>query len=130
MSKSLNYLYTNYGNSFAPANKNKWAAQDYGPLYLAAGYPSSNTVFNTGGSFNLGGYRDAEADKLIDASTFGADSGALSAEVSRLGKDLPVLYFPTPHTLVVWKKSLSGPPSSFSSLLSFLYTPELWYFHN
>lgn len=130
VSKSLNYLYTNYGNSFAPANKNKWAAQDYGPLYLAAGYPSSNTVFNTGGSFNLGGYRDAEADRLIDASTFGADSRALSAEVTHLGKDLPVLYFPTPHTLVVWKNTLSGPPSSFSSLLSYLYTPELWYFHN
>ncbi|MFE7108215.1 ABC transporter substrate-binding protein [Streptomyces sp. NPDC057575] len=127
--KSLNYLYSNYGNSFAPANKNKWAAQDYGPLYLAGGYPSSNTVFNTGGSFNLGGYHDAEADKLIKASTFGADSGALAAEVTRLGKDLPVLYFPTPHTLVVWKDSLSGPPKSFQSLLSFLYTPELWYYH-
>ncbi|MEE1774034.1 ABC transporter substrate-binding protein [Streptomyces sp. JV185] len=127
--KSLNYLYSNYGNSFAPANKNKWAAQDYGPLYLAAGYPSSNTVFNTGGSFNLGGYRDAEADKSINASTFGADSGALADEVTYLGKELPVLYFPTPHTLVVWKDSLSGPPASFQSLLSFLYTPELWYFH-
>ncbi|MEU9320220.1 ABC transporter substrate-binding protein [Streptomyces sp. NPDC048295] len=127
--KSLNYLYSNYGNSFAPANKDKWAAQDYGPLYLAAGYPSSNTVFNTGGSFNLGGYRDAEGDKLINASTFGADSGALADEVTHLGEDLPVLYFPTPHTLVVWKDSLSGPPASFRSLLSFLYTPELWYFH-
>ncbi|MFE2040548.1 ABC transporter substrate-binding protein [Streptomyces sp. NPDC059477] len=126
--KSLNYLYTNYGNSFAPANKDKWAAQDYGPLYLAAGYPSSNTVFNTGGSFNLGGYRNAEVDKLIEASTFGADPTVLSTEVTSLSKDLPVLFFPTPHTLVVWKDTLSGPPSSFNALLSFLYTPELWYF--
>lgn len=129
VTKSLNYLYTNYGNSFAPANKDKWASMDSGALYMAAGYPSSNTVFNTGGSFNLGGYHDAEADKLINASTFGADSKALSDEVTRLGKDLPALYFPTPHTLVVWKDSLSGPPKSFQSLLSYLYTPELWYFH-
>ncbi|WP_329012565.1 ABC transporter substrate-binding protein [Streptomyces sp. NBC_00690] len=128
--KSLNYLYTNYGNSFAPHNKSKWATQDYGPLYLAAGYPSSNTVFNTGGSFNLGGYRNAEVDKLINASTFGADSKVLSAEVTRLPKDLPVLFFPTPHTLVVWKNTLTGPPSSFNSLLSFLYTPEQWYFRD
>ncbi len=53
----------------------------------------------------------------------------LSAEVTRLSEDLPVLFFPTPDTLVVWKDTLSGPPSSFNSLLSFLYTPELWYFH-
>ncbi|MCM2392067.1 ABC transporter substrate-binding protein [Streptomyces albipurpureus] len=130
VSKSLNYLYTNYGNSFAPANKDKWATQDYGPLYLAAGYPSSNTVFNKGGSFNLGGYQNAEVDKLINGSTFGADSKVLSAEVTSLSKDLPVLFFPTPHTLVVWKNTLSGPPASFNSLLSFLYTPEQWYFRD
>ncbi|GGO96824.1 ABC transporter substrate-binding protein [Wenjunlia tyrosinilytica] len=130
VTKSLNYLYANYGNSFAPANKKKWATQDYGPLYMAAGYPSSNTVFNTGGSFNLGGYRNAEMDKLINASTFGADPKVLSTEVTRLSKDLPVLFFPTPHTLVVWKDTLSGPPSSFNALLSFLYQPELWYFRD
>ncbi|MCX5166566.1 ABC transporter substrate-binding protein [Streptomyces antibioticus] len=130
VTKSLNYLYTNYGNSFAPANKDKWATEDYGPLYLAAGYPSSNTVFNGDGSFNLGGYRNTEADRLINASTFGADPKVLSDEVTLLSKDLPVLFFPTPHTLVVWKKSLSGPPSSFNALLSFLYTPELWSFRD
>ncbi|MEU1393021.1 MULTISPECIES: ABC transporter substrate-binding protein [unclassified Nonomuraea] len=129
VTKSLTYMYANYGNTFAPANKNEWAMQDYGPLYLAAGYPSSNTVFNAKGSFNLGGYRDDEVDRLIDASTFGADAGALSAEVTKLAQELPVLFFPTPHTLVVWKDTLSGPQSSFRALLSYLYTPELWYFH-
>lgn len=130
VTKALNYMYANYGNTFAPATKNEWAMQDYGPLYLAAGYPSGNTVFNTEGSFNLGSYGDAEADKLINASTFGADEKALSAEVTRLAEDLPVLFMPTPHTLVVWKDTLSGPQSSFRALLSFLYTPELWYFHD
>ncbi|GAA3114100.1 ABC transporter substrate-binding protein [Streptosporangium carneum] len=130
VSKALNYMYANYGNTFAPATKNEWAMQDFGPLYLAAGYPSSNTVFNTEGSFNLGSYQNAEVDKLINASTFGADEKVLSTEVTRLAEDLPVLFFPTPHTLVVWKNTLSGPQSSFNALLSFLYTPELWYFHN
>lgn len=129
VSKSLNYMYANYGNSYAPATMNEWAMQDNGPMYLAAGYPSSNTVFNTEGSFNLGSYSNAQADELINASTFGADAGALSAEVTSLAEDLPVLFFPTPHTLVVWKDTLTGPPSSFNALLSFLYTPELWYFH-
>ncbi|MFD1936740.1 MULTISPECIES: ABC transporter substrate-binding protein [Nonomuraea] len=129
VTKSLNYMYANYGNTFAPATKNEWAMQDYGPLYLAAGYPSSNTVFNTEGSFNLGSYKNAEVDKLIGASTFGADEKSLSAEVTSLAQDLPVLFLPTPHTLVVWKNTLSGPQSSFNALISFLYTPELWYFH-
>lgn len=130
VTKSLNYMYANYGNSYAPANKDKWAMQDYGALYLAAGYPSSNTVFNTTGSFNLGSYSNPEVDKLIDGSTFGADPQVLSQEVTTLSEDLPVLFFPTPHTLVVWKDTLSGPQSSFQALLSFLYTPELWYFHD
>ncbi|MER7504224.1 ABC transporter substrate-binding protein [Nonomuraea pusilla] len=130
VTKALNYMYANYGNTFAPATKNEWAMQDFGPLYLAAGYPSSNTVFNTEGSFNLGSYHNPEVDKSIDASTFGADAKALSTEVTRLAEDLPVLFLPTPHTLVVWKDTLSGPQSSFNALLSFLYTPELWYFHD
>ncbi|MFI6498023.1 ABC transporter substrate-binding protein [Nonomuraea typhae] len=130
VTKSLNYMYANYGNTFAPATKNEWAMQDYGPLYLAAGYPSSNTVFNTEGSFNLGSYKNAEADKLIGASTFGTDGTSLSAEVTSLARDLPVLFLPTPHTLVVWKNTLSGPQSSFNALISFLYTPEQWYFHS
>ncbi|NUW34519.1 hypothetical protein HTZ77_24215 [Nonomuraea sp. SMC257] len=130
VTKSLNYMYANYGNTFAPATRNEWAMQDYGALYLAAGYPSSNTVFNTEGSFNLGSYRNAEVDKLIGASTFGADEKSLSAEVTALARDLPVLFLPAPHTLVVWKDTLSGPQSSFNALTSFLYTPELWYFHS
>src|SRR5690606_16766536 len=28
VTKSLNYMYSNYGNSFAPATKNEWAMQD------------------------------------------------------------------------------------------------------
>lgn len=129
VTKALNYMYANYGNTFAPAKKNEWAMQDNGSLYLAAGYPSSNMVFNTEGSFNLGSFQDGEADKLINASTFGADAKVLSTEVTRLAEDLPVLFLPTPHTLVVWKDTLSGPPASFNALLSFLYTPEQWYFH-
>ncbi len=127
VTKSLNYMYSNYGNSFAPATKNEWAMQDYGPLYLAAGYPSSNTVFNTTGSFNLGSYSNKEVDELIDESTFGADPAVLSKEITTISEDLPVLFFPTPHTLVVWKDTLSGPPESFQALLSFLYSPEQWY---
>ncbi|MEV0583036.1 ABC transporter substrate-binding protein [Nonomuraea sp. NPDC050310] len=130
VTKALNYMYANYGNTFAPATKNEWAMQDFGPLYLAAGYPSSNTVFNADGSFNLGSYRNAEVDKLINESTFGADEKTLSAEVTRLAEDLPVLFFPTPHTLVVVKDTLSGPQSSFNALLSYLYSPEQWYFHS
>lgn len=127
VTKSLNYMYANYGNSFAPATKNEWAMQDYGPLYLAAGYPSSNTVFNTTGSFNLGSYSNKDVDQLIDESTFGADPAVLAKEITTISEDLPVLFFPTPHTLVVWKDTLSGPEESFQALLSFLYSPELWY---
>ncbi|MCA0378548.1 MAG: ABC transporter substrate-binding protein [Actinobacteria bacterium] len=128
VTKSLNFMYANYGNSYAPANVNEWAMQDFGPLYNAAGYPTSNTVFNTGGSFNLGSYSNPEVDEAINASTFGLEPEALRTEATLLAEDLPVLFFPTPHTLVVWKDTLSGPPATFHSLLSFIYSPEQWYF--
>lgn len=127
VTKSLNYMYANYGNAFAPANKNEWGMQDYGAIYSAAGYPSSNALFNTTGSFNLGSYSNEEVDELINESTFGADPSVLSREITAVSEDLPVLFLPTPHTLVVWKDTLSGPPESFHSLLSFIYSPELWY---
>lgn len=130
VTKSLNYMYQNLGNSFAPANKNTWAMQDAGPLVNLGGYPTSNGLFNTTGSFNLGSYSNPEADRLINQSTFGANPKALSAEATFLGKDLPALQFPTPDTLLVWKKSLSGPPASFRLLLNYWYAPELWYYHN
>ncbi|WP_416443426.1 hypothetical protein AB3K78_11685 [Leucobacter sp. HNU] len=128
VTKSLNYMYENYGNSFAPAKTNEWAMQDFGPLYQAAGYPTSNTVFNTDGSFNLGSYSNPEVDQAISASTYGLDEQALGAEGTLIGEELPALWLPTPDTLVVWKDTLSGPPETFNALLSFIYSPEQWYF--
>jgi peptide/nickel transport system substrate-binding protein len=127
VTKSLNYMYANLGNSYAPANKNKWGMQDAGASVNLGGYPTSNGLFNTTGSFNLGSYSSPDADRLIEQSTFGANPKALSAEATYLGKDLPGLFFPTPDTLLVWKKTLSGPPASFRLLLNYWYTPELWY---
>lgn len=128
VTKSLNYMYANYGNTFSPDKANEWAMQDFGPLYNAAGYPTSNTVFNTDGTFNLGSYANPAADEAINASTFGLQPEALRDEATLLAEDLPALFFPTPHTLVVWKDSLSGPPATFHALLSFIYSPEQWYF--
>lgn len=128
VTKSLNYMYKSLGNTFAPSNKNKWAMQDAGASINLGGYPTSNGLFNTSGSFNLGSYSDSKADRLIKQSVFGADSNALSAEATYLGKDLPALFFPTPNTLLVWKKKLSGPPSSFRLLLNYWYSPEQWYY--
>ncbi len=127
VSKSLNYLYENYTNPGAPANKNEWAMQDTGPLVMAS-YPTANGVFNTDGSFNLGSYSSPEADKAIEASVFGSDPKALSAETTLLSKDLPVLFLPTPDNLIVWKNTLSGPPDTFEGLLKFIYSPEQWSF--
>lgn len=127
VTKSLSHMYENYGNSWAPDSANEWSMQDFG-AFVQTAYPTSNNAFNTGGSFNLGSYSNPEADELIMASTFGSDPDALSAEVSMLSKDLPVLFFPTPDNLIVWKDTLSGPPSTFRSLLKFVYSPEQWYF--
>ncbi|WP_336648511.1 ABC transporter substrate-binding protein [Microbacterium sp. MMO-10] len=127
VTKSLNYMYENYTNPGAPANADEWGMQDTGPLVMTS-YPTANGAFNTDGSFNLGSYSNPEADKAIEASVFGSDPKALSAETTLISKDLPVLFLPTPDNLIVWKSTLSGPPETFEGLLKFIYSPEQWYF--
>ena len=46
--------------------------EDFGGFSEAL-FPTTNTIFNTGGTFNIGDYSDPTADKLINASVFGSE---------------------------------------------------------
>ena len=59
-------MISNYNNP-APTGKkniNKWAMEDFGG-FSSNIYPTTNEVFNTKGSFNIGSYSDPKADQLI-----------------------------------------------------------------
>ncbi len=120
-------IITNDNNLLTPSNQNKWAMAEIG-AYTQVAYPTTITVFNTTGSFNIGSYHDPQADKLIDASVNGSDPNAATNEAAYLTAQQPALFQPTPDSVFAWTKRLSGPRDSFASLTQFYLTPEVWYF--
>jgi peptide/nickel transport system substrate-binding protein len=126
-SSNFNYIVTNYNNPAAPANENKWAVEDFGGFTNSV-YPTTFSVFNTPGGNNLGSYSDPTADKLINASVSGTNPNAVKDEAAYLTTQQPGLFQPNPDQVVVWKKTISGPPDSFANMTQYYITPELWYF--
>jgi peptide/nickel transport system substrate-binding protein len=125
--KSFNFIIANYDNPAAKSNINKWQAVDFGG-FTQSYYPTTNTVFNTDGSYNLGSYSSAKADSLINKSVFGSDPNAVTQEASFLGTDLPGLWQPDTDHVYAWSKKLMGPQASFWELPQFEANPEQWYF--
>jgi peptide/nickel transport system substrate-binding protein len=125
---NFNFMISNY-NDPAPAGKkniNKWAMEDFGG-FTDSTDPTTNEVFNTTGSFNIGGYSDPKADQLILASTIGASASAVTAEASYLTSQQPSLFQAGPDNIAVWKKTISGDPASFESLTQYQNPAEYWF---
>jgi len=121
-------MISNYNNP-SPAGKkniNKWAMEDFGGFTNSL-YPTTNEVFNTKGSFNIGSYSDAHADQLIQNSTTGSNSDAVTLEASYLTQQMPGLFQAGPDNIAVWKKTMSGNPNAFASLTQFQFQLEYMY---
>jgi peptide/nickel transport system substrate-binding protein len=132
-SSNFNFIVENDNDPAAPKNDNKWAVEDFGG-FTDSTYATTLGVFNTTGSSNLGGYSDPKADQLIEASVTSSNPAAVQAEAAYLTEQQPGLFQPNPVDaggtagVVVYKKTLSGPPVSFENLTQAYLTPEFWYF--
>jgi peptide/nickel transport system substrate-binding protein len=127
-SKTFNYITEDIqdpGNT--PSEDNTWAMQDYGgdtdPLY-----PTTDTIFNTTGSFNTGGYSSPTADALIDASVNSSNPNAVQSEISYITTQQPALFQPNEDLVTAFKDTLGGPSGSFSDSSQYQFSPEYWYF--
>jgi len=127
MSSTFNTIILNDNDQADPGNANKWAMADFGGL-TANTYPTTFGTFNSQGSINVGGYGDAQADTLINASVTGADPNAVENEAAYLTAQQPALFQPNVDNVWAWKTTLSGPPDSFANLTQYFLTPEQWYF--
>ena len=124
---NFNHMIATYYDVAQPKNDNLWAMEDFGGFSIST-YPTTNGIFNCSGTYNIGGYCNPQADKLISASTTSSNPNALKAEASYLTEQQPSLFQPNVDNIEVWKKTLSGNPASFESLTQYQLNPEFWYF--
>jgi peptide/nickel transport system substrate-binding protein len=125
-SDNFNHMIATDNDPSSPKTINKWAAEDFGG-FTDSTYPTTFGVFNSTASSNLGGYADPKADQLIQASITGSNPNAVTAEASLLTTQQPGLFQANPDLVMVWKKTLSGPPASFETLTQYQLNPEMWY---
>jgi peptide/nickel transport system substrate-binding protein len=126
-SDNFNHMIATYYDVAQPKNDNLWAMEDFGGFSIAT-YPTMNGIFNTPGTYNIGGYSDPKADQLIHNSVTSSNPDAVKAEADYLTIQQPSLFQPEVDNIEVWKKDISGPPAAFESLTQYQLNPEFWYF--
>lgn len=116
-----------------PSGVDKWAMSDFGG-FTNSTYPTTQGLFNTGGSFNMGDFNDNTLNSLVDASISSSNPAAVKNELSYVSTALPVLFQPNPDWdgndagIMAINKAMSGTPDSFASYSQYALTPEFWYF--
>ncbi len=124
--KTFNFILSNDNDVSAPSNDNKWAMTDFGGFTNSV-YPTTNTLFNTGGSYNFGAFNDPTMNSLINASVYGGNPTAVKNELSYASKALPGLFQPAFDLVWAYKNTIQGPVNSFASLSQYFLQPEMWW---
>lgn len=124
---TFNNILQNESTVSSPKNNNNWGMADFGGL-TEDDYPTTNTVFNTGGSLNAGGFSDPQIDKLINDSMMSTDPSALQKELAAVTSAVPGIFQPSEDYIYAWSPKLSGDPVSFDATTQFALDPEDWYF--
>ena len=108
-----------------PASTCGWQLVDFGydPYQLD---PTGNTLFNTGGANNLGGYSSPEEDALINETEYGSSAQTFYTYEDYTAEQLPWLWGPLPSQIDVYKSGLGGfaPLNPFRGSIN----PEDWYY--
>jgi peptide/nickel transport system substrate-binding protein len=85
-------------------------------------YPSGDSLFQTGGGSNFGGYSNQEADRMILAATQSTDAKAIQDYSALLAKDLPVVWLPSPaYQISAVKTGLAAPQDPLAN-----FHPARW----
>ncbi|MFM9442389.1 peptide ABC transporter substrate-binding protein [Streptomyces acidiscabies] len=79
-----------------------------GSWYFNA-FPTGDSLFQSGGGSNFGGYSDPAVDQLISASTTSSSNEAIQQYSAALAQNLPVVWLPEPvYQISVMKNGLGG----------------------
>jgi len=125
--KTFNYMIDNLSDVSNPSNDKLWAVQDFGGFTNSL-YPTTNELFNTTGSYNLGGYSNPQVNKDIQNSLTSLSSSAVQKEIALVTAQQPGLFQPNADLVFAISKKISGPPADFENMSQYVITPEYWYF--
>jgi len=124
---NFNFMIQNYNDAASTANENKWAMEDLGGGSIST-YPTQFGFRNTGGSGQIGGYSDPQADSLINASISSSNPSAVANEASFFMTQVPVLWQPVIDYIWAWKTNISATePQGIENLTQYDSTPQFWY---
>jgi len=126
--KTFNYIIANLDDANPADDKytNTWAVQDFGGFTLDAD-PTTSSIFNTTGDYNLGAYSSPTADTLINASVHGSNPKAVSNEASYLTENVPALFIPNGDLVYAVSNKVGGTAASFLALTQYSLFPQYWY---
>ena len=126
--ETFNYIASNLNDPDPSVAKyiNTWGVENFDG-YTDSPYPTQNSIFNSGGSFNSGGYNDATMNQLIHASVFGTNPDAVTQEASYEAKALPALFLPNADYIWAVSKRVGGDPASYLSLTQYAFWPQFWW---
>jgi peptide/nickel transport system substrate-binding protein len=127
--KSFNFAFANYNDATPAGAKyvNDWGVNDFGG-FTDDYYPTTNSIFNEGGTYDQGAYNNPTATKLIHNSVYGSNPNAVTAEASYLAKSVPALFEPNQDLLIAVSNKVGGPPDSWLALTAYQTFPQYWYF--
>jgi peptide/nickel transport system substrate-binding protein len=126
--KTFNYIASNFNDPDPSVAKfkNTWGVENFSG-YTNQPYPTQNSIFNTGGSFNSGGYSDPKMDQLIHNSVFGTDPKAVTKEASYEATALPALFLPNYDYIWAVSKKVGGDPKAYLSQTQYSFWPQYWW---
>lgn len=126
--QTFNYIASNFNDPDPSVAKyiNTWGVENFNG-YTDSPYPTQNSIFNTGGSFNSGGYVDPKMDQLIHQSVYGSDPNAVTKEASYEAQALPALFLPNYDYIWAVSKRVGGAPASYLALTQYAFWPQFWW---
>jgi peptide/nickel transport system substrate-binding protein len=126
--KTFNFAFANYNDATPAGAKyvNDWGVNDFGG-FTDDYYPTTNSIFNIGGTYNQGAYDDPTANTLIHNSVYGNNPDAVTAEASYLAKSVPAIFMPNQDLLIAVSNKVGGPADSFLALTAYQTYPQYWY---
>jgi peptide/nickel transport system substrate-binding protein len=126
VSKAFNFLVSDYDDLSSPQNDNDWGVNYFGG-FTDDIYPTQNSIFNKGGSYDFGGYDSPETNKLIMNSVFSPNPDAVTQEASQETSNVAALFFPNPDLIYAVSNKVGGPQGAFAALTQYgLDVQDMW----